>query len=110
MLFIPCWWWHSVETLTPATQSIAVRFGITAFGSLFPAGMSDPNNLFTSLQVLFPGMKREVFDVLFTRIRSRREGYDGTTLRALDARQEVEKDYDISYTIQSEKSVRMWRA
>ena len=25
VLFIPCWWWHSVDTLTPATLSIAQR-------------------------------------------------------------------------------------
>lgn len=109
ILFIPCWWWHSVETLTPATFSIAQRVGLTAFGSLFPGGMKDPNTLFTTLQTVYPGFKREVFDVIRTKIRSRREQYDGKELRDLDARQEVEKDYDIALTIESEKTVRMWR-
>jgi hypothetical protein len=110
VLFVPCWWWHSVETLTAATLSIAVRFGLVAFGSLFPGDMADPNTLFTTLQVVYPGMKKEMFDILRTRIRSRLSKYDGTTLRPLDMRQETEKDYDIKYTIESEKTVRMWRS
>jgi hypothetical protein len=109
VLFIPCWWWHSVETLTPATLSIAIRFGLTAFGSLFPGDMADPNALFTTLQVLYPGFKKELFDVVRTKIRAKLTKYDGTQLRSIDVRQEVEKDYDTKYTIQSEKTVRMWR-
>jgi hypothetical protein len=110
VLFIPCWWWHSVETLTPATLSIAERIGLTAFGSLFPGGMKDPNVLFTSLQVCYPGFKKEVFDVIRTKIGSRRRQYDGKELRALDQRQEVEKDYDIALTVDSERTVKMWRS
>lgn len=109
VLFIPCWWWHSVETLTPSTLSIATRFGITAFGSLFPGGMKDPNVLFTSLQVCNPGFKKEVFDVFRTKIGSHRRQYDGKELRALDQRQEVEKDYDVALTLDSERTVKMWR-
>ena len=109
ILFVPCWWWHSVETLTPATLSVAVRFGPTVFGSLFPGDMKDPNTLFTTLQVLYPGLKKEIFDTLRTRIRSKQEQYDGTTLRQLDLRQEVEKDYDIKLTLESDRTVRMWR-
>lgn len=109
VLFIPCWWWHSVDTLTPATFSIAERVGLTAFGSLFPGGMKDPNVLFTSLQVLFPPFKKEVFDATRTKIQSRRQKYDGHALRDLDVRQEVQKDDDIALTQNSETTVRMWR-
>jgi len=109
VLFIPCWWWHSIDTLTPATLSIAERVGITAFGILFPGGMRDPNTLFTSLQVCYPGFKREVFDAIRTKIGSRKQKYDGKTLRELDLRQETEKEYDIVLTHKSEETVRMWR-
>jgi hypothetical protein len=109
VLFIPCWWWHSVETLTPATLSIAVRYGLVAFGSLFPGSMNDPNTLFTSLQALHPGLKRAVFDTLKKRIHSKLTQYSGQTLRDHDVRLEQDKDYDIDLTRDNETTVRMWR-
>jgi hypothetical protein len=110
VLFNPCWWWHSVETLTPASLSIAVRFGPTVFGSLFPGDMTDPNTLFTSMQVLHPDLKREVYEFVRAGIRERRERYTGRTLRQVDVRQEIEKDYSVELVLASAKTVRMWRA
>jgi hypothetical protein len=109
VLFIPCWWWHSVETLTASTLSIAVRLGPQVLGSLFPGDTNDPNNLFTSLQVTYPLLKKEVFETLRTRFRSQRQRYDGSKLRPLDVRQELGKDYEADLTRDSAETVRMWR-
>lgn len=108
------WRWYAVYELDKSpdgsrTGKVEVPSLRVLFGSLFPGDMKDPNTLFTTLQVLYPGLNKEIFDTLRTRIRSKQEQYDGKTLRQLDLRQEVEKDYDVKLTLENDRTVRMWR-
>lgn len=108
VLFVPCWWWHSVESLTDESLSLAIRFGHQAFGSLFPITLKDPNNLFTTLQVMYPMFKKEVYTTIYNKIYSKITKYDGSFLRAKDITQETDKDKSLDHVLKNKKTYNIW--
>ena len=108
VLFVPCWWWHSVETLSKSTLSVAMRLGPAVFGSLFPVQMNDPNSLFTTLQVSSFGLYREIFQIFYTRTLSKLSSYSGAQLRKLDLKVETEKDSAAVYSADRTAKIEAW--